>query len=171
MCFVVICWERADLLALVCGVFCEFVTFLLVSWVRCGTWLYRFLIFAPLLTFKIFVSRSFVLIEEHLECEKHAVVLGCLDKTLFNRVGCDAFAKWRNLKSEQLSSTSVRKKCITRKFMKTWWKPLGRSLLITQCKNGHRSLRGGGRLLSMMNSLAAQSCHLWWKCQVRAHAD
>ena len=31
---------------------CEFVTFPLVSWVRCGTWLYRFLIFAPLLTFK-----------------------------------------------------------------------------------------------------------------------
>ena len=24
MCFVVTCWERADLLALVCGVFCEF---------------------------------------------------------------------------------------------------------------------------------------------------
>ena len=53
MCFVVTCWERADLLALVCGVFCEFVTFPLVSWVRCGTWLYRFLIFAPLLTFMI----------------------------------------------------------------------------------------------------------------------
>ena len=51
MCFVVTCWERADLLALVCGVFWEFVTFPLVSWVRCGTWLYRFLIFAPLLTF------------------------------------------------------------------------------------------------------------------------
>ena len=29
---------------------CEFVTFPLVSWFRCGTWLYRFLIFAPLLT-------------------------------------------------------------------------------------------------------------------------
>ena len=29
---------------------CEFVTFSLVSWVRCGTWLYRFLNFAPLLT-------------------------------------------------------------------------------------------------------------------------
>ena len=50
MCFVVTCWERADLLALVCGVFCEFVTLPLVSWVRCGTRLYRFLIFAPLLT-------------------------------------------------------------------------------------------------------------------------
>ena len=37
MCFVVTCWERADLLALVCGVFCEFVTFPLVSSVRCGT--------------------------------------------------------------------------------------------------------------------------------------
>ena len=33
---------------------CEFVTFPLVSWVRCGTWLYRFLIFAPLLTFSRF---------------------------------------------------------------------------------------------------------------------
>ena len=37
MCFVVTCWEGADLLALVCGVYCEFVTFPLVSWVRCGT--------------------------------------------------------------------------------------------------------------------------------------
>ena len=37
MCFVVTCWERADLLALVCGVYCEFVTFPLVSLVRCGT--------------------------------------------------------------------------------------------------------------------------------------
>ena len=31
MCFVVTCWERADLLALICGVCCEFVTFPLVS--------------------------------------------------------------------------------------------------------------------------------------------
>ena len=37
MCFVVTCWERADLLVFVCGVFYEFVTFPLVSWVRCGT--------------------------------------------------------------------------------------------------------------------------------------
>ena len=37
MSFLVTCWERADLLALVCGVYCEFVTFPLVSWVRCGT--------------------------------------------------------------------------------------------------------------------------------------
>ena len=29
---------------------CEVVTFPLVSWVRCGAWLYRFLIFAPFLT-------------------------------------------------------------------------------------------------------------------------
>ena len=37
MCFVVTFWERAYLLALVCGVYCEFVTFPLVSWDRCGT--------------------------------------------------------------------------------------------------------------------------------------
>ena len=34
---------------------CEFVTFPLVSWVRCGTCLYRFLIFAPLLTFVFYI--------------------------------------------------------------------------------------------------------------------
>ena len=56
MCFVVTCWERADLLALVCGVCCEFVTFPLVSWVKCGTLLYRFLIFAPLLTLYSFTT-------------------------------------------------------------------------------------------------------------------
>ena len=33
--------------------YCEFVTFPLLSWVRCGTWLYQFLIFAPLLTLKV----------------------------------------------------------------------------------------------------------------------
>ena len=33
---------------------CEFVTFPLVSRVRCDTWLYRFLIFAPFLTFTVF---------------------------------------------------------------------------------------------------------------------
>ena len=37
MCFVVTCWIRTDLLALICGVYYEFVTFPLVSWVRCGT--------------------------------------------------------------------------------------------------------------------------------------
>ena len=47
LCLVVTCWERADLFAFIYGVDCEFITFSLVSWVRCGTWLYRFLIFAP----------------------------------------------------------------------------------------------------------------------------
>ena len=40
VCLYVLCGHllgKADLLALVCGVFCEFVTFPLVSWVRCGT--------------------------------------------------------------------------------------------------------------------------------------
>ena len=37
MCLVVTCLERAELLALGFGVYCEFVTFPLVSWVRCGT--------------------------------------------------------------------------------------------------------------------------------------
>ena len=36
MYLVVTCWERADLLSFVVSI-CEFVTFSLVSWVRCGT--------------------------------------------------------------------------------------------------------------------------------------
>ena len=50
VCLVVSCLERADLLSLAVVSNCEFITFPLVSWVRCDTWLYRFLIFAPLLT-------------------------------------------------------------------------------------------------------------------------
>ena len=34
---------------------CEFVTFPLVSWVGCGAWLYRLLIFAPLLTLRCLI--------------------------------------------------------------------------------------------------------------------
>ena len=37
---------------------CEFVTFPLVSWVRCRTWLYRFLIFAPLLTLRLSLNST-----------------------------------------------------------------------------------------------------------------
>ena len=42
-------FEKASWLSFVVSK-CEFVTFPLVSWVGCGTWLHRFLIFAPLLT-------------------------------------------------------------------------------------------------------------------------
>ena len=52
MCFVVTFWERADSWLSFVVSNCKFVTFPLVSWVRCGTLLYRFLIFAPLLTLK-----------------------------------------------------------------------------------------------------------------------
>ena len=71
-------------LALVCGVYCEFVTFPLVSWVRCGTWLYRFLIFAPLLTFygdlvyklkKIVGSNNFS--AQFIEIISHYKKIGC----------------------------------------------------------------------------------------------
>ena len=37
---------------------CEFVTFPLVSWVRCCTWLYRFLIFAPLIALLSFFLKK-----------------------------------------------------------------------------------------------------------------
>ena len=45
---------------------CEFVTFPLVSWVRCGTWLYRFLIFTPLLTYITIWSKRCVYYNKYM---------------------------------------------------------------------------------------------------------
>ena len=51
---VITCWDRADLLALLCVVFLVFLSFShAVFWVRCGTWLYWFLIFAFLILWKV----------------------------------------------------------------------------------------------------------------------
>ena len=41
--------------------YCGFVTFTLVSWVRCGTWLYRFPIFAPFLTLSQSAKSGFLM--------------------------------------------------------------------------------------------------------------
>ena len=72
-CLVVTCWERADLLALVCDVYCEFVTFPLVSSVRCGTWLYRFLIFARILTFHDH-NYHLMQVKSIAECSKRSIL-------------------------------------------------------------------------------------------------
>ena len=45
------CWERADLLALVCDVKSVLSLSHVVSWVRCGICLYRLLIFPAFLAF------------------------------------------------------------------------------------------------------------------------
>ena len=63
LCLVVTCWERADLLFVVCN--CEFVTFPLVSLVRCGTLLYRFLISAPLITLTFNVNTILIFLIHH----------------------------------------------------------------------------------------------------------
>ena len=49
----VTCWEWLTSWLLFVMPNCEFVTFPLISWVRCGAWLYRFLIFALFHTFSI----------------------------------------------------------------------------------------------------------------------
>ena len=57
-CLVVTCWELADFLPLVGDDYCILLLSHVVSWVRCGTWLYRFLIFAIFLN--LFVWCLFV---------------------------------------------------------------------------------------------------------------
>ena len=73
MCFVVTCWERADLMALVCGVYCEFVTFPFVSWV---------LIFAPLLTLNVY---NYV----HTDCLRHSGGASIFVKSSFPQIKFD----------------------------------------------------------------------------------
>ena len=92
---------------------CEFVTFPLVSWVRCGTWLYRYLIFAPLLTLKhvsctsalcgyivsilSFIRNSLVPKSEHL-------YFSLLCKSIFfSMCSCDC----QNMVKKALSQVSV----------------------------------------------------------------
>ena len=65
---------------------CEFVTYPLVSWVRCGTWLYWFLIFAPLLTFLDLVLIPYVSNQRsynstHLDNLTRAITT-CIHKTV-----------------------------------------------------------------------------------------
>ena len=50
-CLVVTCWDGLTSWLSFVMSNCEVVTFPLVSWVRCGAWLYRFLIFVLFLTF------------------------------------------------------------------------------------------------------------------------
>ena len=61
---------------------CKFITFPLVSWVRCGTWLYRFLIFAPLLTLHLSISNDIVstkIYDTRDEFDFEIVNFPCLD--------------------------------------------------------------------------------------------
>ena len=75
------CWERLNSWLSFVVSNCEFVTFALVSWVRCGTWLYRFLIFAPLITLshpvKYFIDRSKAVLLLWIICVIYVLCLSC----------------------------------------------------------------------------------------------
>ena len=97
---------------------------------------------------KTFVSGSFDLIEGYWDCENHVAMFGCLCKALLSENGATSYAKWRKLKSERSSSTSVRKEWLPRKFITTSWKPLGMSLLlIAQWKKWAAAFKKGGERL------------------------
>ena len=72
-CLAATCWERADLLGLVCDVLlCFWPLSHVVSWVRCGTRLHRFLILA---TFSYFVTIYYGLDSLKPLCELNIFVL------------------------------------------------------------------------------------------------
>ena len=82
---------------------CEFVTFPLVSWVRCGTWLYRFLIFASLLTMEfppqkcsvLSVSRSRSPIRHSYKLNGHILITEDTAKYLELGVDLQTTLSWK----------------------------------------------------------------------------
>ena len=56
---------------------CEFVTFPWVFWVRCGTWLHRFLIFAPLLTLTLTLDFKVISIFWDFCCNLYRICTYC----------------------------------------------------------------------------------------------
>ena len=81
---------------------CEFVTFPLVSWMRYGTWLYRFLTFAPLLTlndqtrtielfeyWKAFIYKLYLILPSLL-AQRYPLPL-----SMFSTIPCFAQLQWK----------------------------------------------------------------------------
>ena len=89
----------------------------------------------------------------------YGIMLGCFCKAILREEGATHLQNGDTMYLEirRLSSTSIRKECLPRKFMKTSWKPLGRSLLLnysTVKKWAAEFKRGRERALRMMDSLA-----------------
>ena len=80
------------------------------------------------------------------------VDIGCLCKALFKRGVCDTFANRKDLKSEWLSSPSVRKECLPRKFLESLWKA---SPSYSTVKKWAKEFKRGDKSLRMMDGLGA----------------
>ena len=99
--YVITCWERADLLALLCVVFsCILSLSHMVSRVSCGTWLYRFLVFALCFTFilgkhnQIFLPETTMPSTLIFSMQHHLVRL-----YLFNSIWGTGTIKWTRLRA------------------------------------------------------------------------
>ena len=82
---------------------CEFVTFPLVSWVRCGTWLYRFLIFAPLLTLKEF----WIVGKPHFSDQLKNIIISCKRVGYYCCCCCIRDPAWERLNSHSLGGAAT----------------------------------------------------------------
>ena len=78
-------------------------------------------------------------------------MVGCLYKALLRKEGATHLQKLRNLKPEQLSSISVRKECLARKFMVLWKEPPSYSTV----KKWAAEFKTGERAFEMIYGLAA----------------
>ena len=102
---------------------------------------------------KIFVSRSFDLIEDNWECETRAVKLGCLCKAPL-RGGCDTFAKSNHMEKleiraviEYFCKKGMSPKEIHEYFMETLVKesPYSSKKWTAEFKTGRESVEDDGR--------------------------
>ena len=73
---------------------CEFVTFPLVSWVRCGTWLYRFLIFAPYLLSRPLIALCKSKVLQNAPIEHSAIHLIFIKLPFVNKIFVLSSFEW-----------------------------------------------------------------------------
>ena len=108
---------------------------------------------------KFLVRQSFDLIEGLWECEKHAVMLGCVCKVLLREEGATHLQNgetWIRAVIKYLYKKGMPPKEIHEDFMETLGKesPSYNKYSTVQWKNGQQSLSRGERALRMMDGLA-----------------
>ena len=93
---------------------------------RCDQKFFSLICFSEIHLIKIFVSLSYDINEGHWECEKHAVMLGCLYKALLKKRRMRHICKMEKLEIRAVikyfSKKGMPPKGIHEDFMKTLWK-------------------------------------------------
>ena len=143
---------------------CEFVTFPFVSWVRCGIWLYRFLIFAPLLTFILALftqlAHKVTKFARYISKQSTATIVGAKIIQLYSSIkrSLPDASKWMNWRKNQMTFRILYKEII-RLFYFYFISTLNKSKTRTHSMARHRKSPRSRRYLMVFDPLTPSQGH------------